>query len=306
MPNLKTMKKTIFSIILFCLAGTGFSQSQLLIISGDKGPFITHTVNPKEGFYSIGRIYNIHPREIASFNGIDLNTGLTIGQPLRIPLNEINFSQSNNSGTPVYYVVGDKEGLFGVSKKNNGVLMANLRKWNNLSSDNINTGQRLIVGYLLPEGTVDATATTTGNEPVQQKTNNDVVQQPALVVQPKKTVSTPVPRPKVNANGSYFKTDFDQQTRSSAANKDLTVNASIFKTASGWQDAKFYALLDGVDPGTIVMVTNPSNSKSIYAKVLGGMSGISQNKGLDVRISNAAASVLDVSDTEKFIVRVSY
>jgi hypothetical protein len=36
------------------------------------------------------------------------------------------------------------------------------------------------------------------------------------------------------------------------------------------------------------------------------MSGISQNKGLDVRISNAAASVLDINDTEKFIVRVNY
>jgi hypothetical protein len=36
------------------------------------------------------------------------------------------------------------------------------------------------------------------------------------------------------------------------------------------------------------------------------MSGIMQNAGYDVRISNAAASALDISDTEKFIVRVNY
>lgn len=85
------MKKAILSIIIFCLSFAGFSQSQVLIQSGDKGSYVTHTVNPKEGFYSIGRVYNIHPREIASFNDIDLNTGLTIGQQLRIPLNAINF-----------------------------------------------------------------------------------------------------------------------------------------------------------------------------------------------------------------------
>ncbi len=88
--------------------------------------------------------------------------------------------------------------------------------------------------------------------------------------------------------------------------KEETATAGIFKTASGWQDAKYYALMDGVEPGTIVRVVNPSNSKAVYAKVLGAMSGISQNKGLDVRISNAAANVLNISDTEKFIVKVNY
>ena len=64
--------------------------------------------------------------------------------------------------------------------------------------------------------------------------------------------------------------------------------------------------MDGVDPGTIIRVVNPSNSKAVYAKVLGGMSGIRQNAGYDVRISNAAANVLELSDTDKFIVRVNY
>ena len=77
-------------------------------------------------------------------------------------------------------------------------------------------------------------------------------------------------------------------------------------TQISWQDAKYYALMDGVEPGTIVRVVNPTNSKAVYAKVLGAMSGISQNKGLDVRISNAAANVLDVTDTEKFVVKVDY
>ena len=72
------------------------------------------------------------------------------------------------------------------------------------------------------------------------------------------------------------------------------------------KDAKYYALIDGVEPGTIIIVTNPANDKLVYAKVLGEMKGIRQNQGLDLRISNAAASALEIPETDKFIVQVNY
>ena len=84
------------------------------------------------------------------------------------------------------------------------------------------------------------------------------------------------------------------------------VTAGIFKTASGWQDAKYYALIDGVEPGTIIRIVNPNNNKAVYAKVLDKMTGIRQNQGFNVRISNAAATALDISETDKFFVRVNY
>jgi hypothetical protein len=61
-----------------------------------------------------------------------------------------------------------------------------------------------------------------------------------------------------------------------------------------------------VPPGTIIRVINPTNNKSIYAKVLGEMSGIRQNEGLNIRISNAAADALEVMETDKFIVNINY
>ena len=45
----------------------------------------THTVAPKETLFSIGRQYNVHPRELAEYNKIAFETGLTIGQVLKIP-----------------------------------------------------------------------------------------------------------------------------------------------------------------------------------------------------------------------------
>jgi LysM repeat protein len=306
------MKKSLLFILTIFFSIACFSQNAHLVQANDKGLYINHTVNPKEGFYSIGRIYRIHPKEIAAFNGIDINTGLSIGQTLMVPLTAGNFSQAASSGTPVYYMVGDKEGLYRVSTKHNNVLMANLRKWNNLSSDELNPGQKLIVGYITTDGNVNtsvATAPVIQQPIIKEKKEETVVQPPEVTkIEPKKKSipSAPTQAALKDAAGGYFKTSFDQQSRTSAAGKDQTATAGIFKTASGWQDMKYYALMDGVDPGTIVRVINPSNSKAIYAKVLGAMSGISQNKGLDVRISNAAASVLDINDTEKFIVRVNY
>ena len=88
--------------------------------------------------------------------------------------------------------------------------------------------------------------------------------------------------------------------------KDEVATAGIFKTASGWQDAKYYALIDGVEPGTIIRVLNPNNNKAVYAKVLDKMTGIRQNQGYTMRISNAAATAREITDSDKFFVRVNY
>ncbi len=311
-PNLSTMKKSIFLFLCFICSYAGFAQSDLLVKSNERGLYITHTVAPKETFYSIGRLYAISPKEVAPFNDLVMENGLTIGQTIMIPLNAANFSQTTQKGSPVYYVVGEGEGLYRVTTKNGKVTMADLRKWNNLSNDGINPGQKLIVGYINAEVVATAAVTT---PPKSETVAVDEIKEPAPpVTTPKKAEpekqNTVAVAPKQTAvqdsKGGYFKSAFDQQSRSAAAKKEQTATAGIFKTASGWQDAKYYALMDGVEPGTIVRVVNPTNSKAVYAKVLGAMSGISQNKGLDVRISNAAANILDVTDTEKFVIKVDY
>ncbi|WP_276503595.1 LysM peptidoglycan-binding domain-containing protein [Terrimonas pollutisoli] len=109
-----------------------------------------------------------------------------------------------------------------------------------------------------------------------------------------------------NKDPGYFKTSFEQQVKIYPAAINSTVTSGIFKTTSGWQDAKYYMLMDKVATGTIVRVINPGNNKVIFAKVLGGMNGIRQNDGYDIRISNAAAATLGVTETDKFILKVNY
>lgn len=195
------MKKLLLILSIALCSYGSFAQSDLIVRSGEKGLHLTHTVSPKESFYSIGRLYNIPPKDIASYNSIDMAKGLEIGQTIQIPLTT-NFSQTTAAGTPVYYVVGEGEGLYRVSVKNGNVLMASLRTWNNLATDALNPGQKLIVGYVLKEGNTTTTAQVPEVKPevVPQKKADPVVIKPTEPE--KKTVAQVTVK---DAKGGYFK-----------------------------------------------------------------------------------------------------
>ncbi len=325
------MKK--FIVILLVLAfGNASLQAQkgdLMAKSNENGLYLEHKVVPKETYYSLGRLYNLHPKFIASFNKLDMNKGLNIDQKVKIPLLDTNFTQKGNSGTPVYYKVGDKEGLMTVSKKGNNVLLANLRSWNNLSSDELKKDSKIIIGFLQSKEMKSITLTPA---PVNDPPAVTAMEKPAVETTPaedmtkkeekkiaeeemkaeKKEEKKDLPpvvketrKPVVEGQG-YFKNHFEQQVKVSPVSKDETVTSGIFKTTSGWDDAKYYLLIDKVQPGIIVKVVNPTNNKAIYAKVLGEMAGVRQNEGYNIRISNAAASALEIAEQDKFIVKVNY
>ena len=322
-------KRLILLLFAFfgCLAI--HAQNRLMVHKGDKGLYLEHTVEPKQSYYSIGRLYNVPPKDLATFNNLDMNNGLQIGQLIHVPLAGYNFSQKNTNGTPVYYQVSESEGLYRVSVNNNNVPLDNLRRWNNLENDNIHVGANLVIGFLSAGEMLTSApvknesqkedpppppkAEVVKNEPVKEvkketepikKETEKAPAPPVKESTPTRTETVPVNTSTVATTG-YFTDAFQQQVKKMPAKKQSTVTSGIFKTASGWQDGKYYLLIDNVEPGMIVKIINPANSRFVYAKVLGGMSGIRQNQGYNIRMSNAAASVLGIQD-EKFSVTVNY
>lgn len=355
------MKKFFILIALVALTGSTRAQvTELMIKKAEKGLYLEHVVAPKEGLYVIGRLYNVNAKSIAAYNHIDLNKGLEIDQVLRIPLTDTNFTQHSTAGTPVYYKISSGDGLYKVSGDYNKVALKSLRDWNDLSSDNIQEGANLVVGFLVSKEMPGYIATNRLKKQElaklqQAEADKEIAKQETDVVKENKPVApvetvpdksivkqdkpvtktepptakpaaidvalndtkeqdTPKTIPAVvredvstsSAETGYFKFSFDQQVKGKPVSKNATVTSGIFKTTSGWQDAKYYLLMDGVSPGTIIKLVNPDNNKTVYAKVLGEMNGIRQNQGLDIRISNAAASALRVTDLDKFIVKVNY
>jgi hypothetical protein len=266
----------------------------------------------------------VSPKYLASYNNLDFSKGLLIDQKIRIPLTDTNFTQKGNSGTPVYYKVDGEKDLAKISAANKNVSLENLKTWNGLSNGNVKKDSKLIIGFLISKGmpSVSIAEKSTKEKP-EVKTEERLVvkeeEKPVVTVIDSATIKPvkkeeekqPVPVMKeevkmVSSGEGYFKSAFEQQVKLHPANKIETVTAGIFKTTSGWEDAKYYLLMDGVQPGTIVKIINPGNNKAVFAKVLGEMSGIRQNEGLNIRISNAAASALQIKEEDKFIVKVNY
>ena len=111
-------------------------------------------------------------------------------------------------------------------------------------------------------------------------------------------------KPLVKSSGKTSVTDqgfFASQFVSSK--QEVVGTAGILKTSSGWIDKKYYVLMNNVPPGTIVKIT--VNNNTIYAKVLEALPDVKEDQGLLLRISNAAASVLNVSES-KFQAVVNY
>ena len=139
-------------ITLFCLPLLVKAQNKLILVEGESpNLFVSHKVAPKENYYSIGRIYNVSPKEVAPFNNLVLENGLSLGQKLKIPLVASNFLQVGNAlegEVPLYHIVKEKESLYKISTHYNKVPIEALKKWNNLKVNGVANGTKLIVGYL--------------------------------------------------------------------------------------------------------------------------------------------------------------
>ncbi len=327
------------NIILFIfLCNTSFAQKSSLIIEGTSPAlYIIHKVTAKENFYSIGRMFNVSPKDLASYNNLHFGQGLSVGASLKIPLTENNFLQAgkaanNEALIPVYHHLQPKEGLYRVSIHYNKLPLSSIKKWNHLTSDDVSTGVPLIVGYLKvdknesplaskstkvekdvvaenDQSNPDPAPTTVNAErlPPVKKPDEPIEKKETPVVstnEPQSQVATVNTKSIVNFQGGYFKKLYDSQSADKSPVNE-TGSAGVFKSTSGWQDGRYYCFNNNAAPGSVIKVVNYITGKSVYAKVLDAIPDIKQNSGLLIIISNSAAEELG-ADTPGFNCSLSY
>lgn len=306
------------------------------------GLHLLHSVQPKETWYSIGRLYNINPKELAPYNSLTLDKALAIGQSIKIPLTATNFSQDGKKQAdevfvPLFHTIQEKEWMYRVSVNYNKVPIENLEKWNGINRDQAKAGLKIVVGYLKVKSAQSALASkgsnkittivaqpvavntkpeektqqekiqedkTQGSKTQEDKKTEPVVDKPQTIAKndsPKEEIKQVVntTHPPLDNKGGYFKMQYEEN------GKSLSGNAGVFKSTSGWNDGKYYALINNVAVGTIVKVSNPVTGKTVYAKVLGNLPDMKESIGLTARISDAAATELEVTGS-KFGVELKY
>jgi LysM repeat protein len=292
-----TMNRSRIILLLISVVFAHLVSAQELIVEGTSPRlYLTHKIAAKETWYSIGKTFNVSPKELASYNKLKITDPLEIGEAINIPLSKTNFTQteSRQAGEiPVYHIIQNREWMYRISVNHYKVPIERLEKWNSIKSDDAKAGMKLIVGFLKVK---DPDAVAAAQQPAAEPSQNTVAHNTPAATQPQPQQPAATNEP---GGGGYFRTQYD------ANGKNYSGVSGIFKSTSGWNDGKYYALMNNVTVGTIVKVNFPQTNKSIYAKVLGELPEMRESDGLALRISDAAAKELGAVNN-KFSVQVMY
>ena len=214
--------------------------------------FLLFKVGPKQSLFSILKRYNLSLSEFKSAN-TDVQIPVKTGEIVYIPL---HYLEESNPAPKVVeekapespkeaeiHIVAPKQGLLSVANMHK-VTMAELRKWNNLTSDRLQEGQRLIVSD--PAGSTSSIAVDKSNL-LPAKTAAPAVAAPA----PTETVVAPA----------------KEKGPEDIKKKIETGIAELIDVPDN--SGKFLALHRSAPIGTLVLVKNLTNNQSIWVKVIG-------------------------------------
>ena len=120
------------------LTSNMLSLNQKLIIPkiSNKEDYLLYTVKKGDNLYNIANSYNTTVSDIMSLNNLSSNI-LSIGQTLKIPLKEV---ETSNSTEYTEYTIKKGDSLYSISKTY-GVPIDEIMKYNGLTSNLLNVGK---------------------------------------------------------------------------------------------------------------------------------------------------------------------
>jgi LysM repeat protein/rare lipoprotein A (peptidoglycan hydrolase) len=317
----------------------------------DGKKYLLHKVVAKETWTSVADKYNTTISELQKANpGVSV---LKTNQIIQVPADKISDKQikeepkvetpkeeqkkeekkkeeSTGKSTKVkYHTVAKGETLYRISKEND-LTVDELKELNNLTSNNVKVGQKLIVGK---ESSTSAVKSEPKAEVTKPKTNDIAVETPVKSVEP--TVPT-----KTKNEEQYTKQVAEQETtkvrtepiktakvdtpsvysnpgtsRNSVVEKDpksgivtdrITENGvATWITDGELNQNKFYALHRTAPIGTIIKITNRMNNNSVFVKVIGFLPDTGDNANIIIKITQAAAQRIGAID-QRFQAELSY
>lgn len=275
--------------------------------------FVQHKVEPKETLFALSRKYGVPVSVIVESNP-SVQNSINIGQIVLIPRKAAvaNAVASTAKAIPAaapeasnrtftvnekgekLHTVEAKQTLYSIARLHD-VSLEDVKKWNNLASNQVNIGSVLIVGkgmtatasakpIYVPEADEEmkrpvdreeeaetAAVASTSNEPVASKP----------VVSEVEEAESSVPVKRINESGMAEMIDPKADTN------------------------KYLALHRTAPIGTIMQVKNVMNDRVVYVRVIGKLPETGANDKVLLRISRKAYQSLGAVD-QKFRVEVSF
>jgi len=341
------------------------TQDSIGVEKKDGKRFIMHRVNEGQTLYAIARRYRSSVDAIKAANP-NLNGNVRYGQVIRVPLAEASLSRKEKkaidkaikkdekekersvkaepASKPVktarksedpakagIHVVEPGQTLYSLAVRY-GVSQAEIRRWNDLSNDNVLIGQALIVSEKahqsrMPSPSNPAAAART-DTPAKTTVTRPEVSRPEPRTEPERTETpvarterpapkrpeetpgptteevrnVPLPRP---ADAEILLPRPGNDAPMPTRGRRISENG-VAELIDGASDSNKYLALHRTAPaGTLVQVRNEFNNQSIWVKVIGKLPDTGINDKILIKLSARAFEKLSPQD-RRFRAEVSY
>ncbi len=309
--NPKSALKTAFTCALSTVAFSSFSHEMMKDSVGIKKEagktFVLFKVEPKQTLFSIVKRYGSSVAEFKAANP-GLSESVNVGQTIKIPYKGVavasvpKYVPSTPTPTPapteavkmVSHVVESGQGLYAVATKYK-ITMADLRKWNNLTSDVLAAGQLLIVDAREYERAKKAGELPAKGEVVKVEDTN--------MGNNSNTTTTTTQKPSEPVEAGDAKTSSETSKTSSGYRKTIETGLAELIDVED-KSGKYLGLHRSAPAGTLVNVKNSSNGQSIWVKIVGKLPDIGSDKVI-IKLSPRAFEKLNPSD-KRIRAEISY
>ena len=281
---MQTFKITLASLCLlfvFCGKTVAMSLDSLGLKKENNKTFLVYKIGPKQTLFSVLKRYNLSLTEFKQVNP-EINIPVNSGELVFIPLHYLDESTNTlgnvskpmeKASEPVeapkntgIHIVSAKQSLLTVANLYK-VTMAEIRKWNNLSSDVLKEGQRLFVS-------APAVVNIDKSSLLPPKGNEE-----------SKSPSTPTEQTDANGMRKTIETGMAELI-------DVPDNSG-----------KYLALHKTAPIGTLVLVKNLANGQNIWVKVIGRLPN--SDSKLIIKLSPKAFERLNAVD-KRIRAEISY
>lgn len=301
----KTALICALSTVAFSSFSNDFVKDSVGIRKEAGKTFVLYKVEPKQTLFSIVKRYGSSVAEFKTANP-GVSEGVNVGQIIKIQYkgfvvnSNASADKSTSTSTTVSatesvkvasHVVESGQGLYAVATKYK-VAMSDLRKWNNLTTDQLISGQVLIVSAREYERAKKAGELPAKGEIVKVEDTN-------------LGNSTNVTQKSGNESTDSDQTNISSQTSKTSSGYRKTIETGLAELIDVEdKSGKYLGLHRSAPIGTLVNVKNSSNGQSIWVKIVGKLPDIGSDKVI-IKLSPRAFEKLNPSD-KKIRAEISY
>jgi LysM repeat protein len=282
-------------MLLFAFVTDAQNKDSLFTTAKDERLFIKYPVRKGETVFSIAQCYSVPAVVLAQSNDMSFQDKIEPPTVLLIPLGNYNFIKSEPSvlstARPLFYKVKPNDKLSELSQYSS-LDEAELIVLNNIQQTNLPVGCILKMGWVQyqPDNTIglrkSVPETGTGSN------RSSVV--PA-------TLSNTAAHPEVKDTTkelSMLEQIFVYQTSNGQSLITQSGMVVFFKSQSKVSNQLLFSFSDDIPKGKVVKVSNPSNGKFVFVKVLGPMPKTKQYHNAKIGIDDRAERELGINDSK--------